>query len=185
MTNILLTVSYDGTDFCGWQRQDKADAGKSVRTVQGVLENALEKMLGTHVDLQGSGRTDSGVHACAQAANFMSPHDAIPIGKYILALNGHLPQDIRIMDAKKVDDSFSARFNATSRTYRYFLHTVSIPLAKDTRYVWYIPFKPELTLLNDMCTYLHGEMNCATFAAAGDMSISTNRCITKAHFWYE
>src|SRR5574344_1907592 len=185
MTNILLTVSYDGTDFCGWQRQDKADAGKSVRTVQGVLEHALEKMLGTHVDLQGSGRTDSGVHAAAQAANFISPHDNIPIQKYTYALNGALPPDIRIISSEKKPDDFSARFNATSRTYRYFIHTVTVPQARDTRYVWFLPYRPDVSALNEMCSCLKGEMDCATFAAAGDKSISTKRYIEQAHFWYE
>ena len=70
MRNILLTLSYDGTDFCGWQRQDRSDAGQSVRTVQAVLEEALEKLHGSYVTLYGSGRTDSGVHALSQAANF-------------------------------------------------------------------------------------------------------------------
>ena len=76
MTNILLTVSYDGTDFCGWQRQDKSDNGSPVRTVQGEIENALFKMLKVPVKLSGSGRTDSGVHAAGQAANFESPEAA-------------------------------------------------------------------------------------------------------------
>ena len=67
MRNILLTVSYDGTDFCGWQRQDFSDKGKSVRTVQGEIEAALKKMHKTPIKLTGSGRTDSGVHAFAQA----------------------------------------------------------------------------------------------------------------------
>ena len=70
MRNILLTVSYDGTDFCGWQRQDFSDKGKAVRTVQGEIEKALEKIHKQPVKLTGSGRTDSGVHAFAQAANF-------------------------------------------------------------------------------------------------------------------
>ena len=77
MKNILLTISYDGTDFCGWQRQDKADAGQPVRTVQGELETALAKLLKQPVAVSGSGRTDSGVHAAGQAANFFSP-----IGSY-------------------------------------------------------------------------------------------------------
>jgi len=185
MTNILLTLSYDGTDFCGWQRQDKSDGGKSVRTVQGVVEDALKKMLGVHVDLQGSGRTDSGVHAAGQAANFVSPYDTIPAEKYTLALNGFLPRDIRIINSEVRENSFSARYNATSRVYRYFIHTVSVPQAKDMRYVWYIPFKPETALLNSMCSCLSGELDCATFAAAGDMSVSTKRYLEQAHFWYE
>ena len=82
MRNILLTISYDGTDFCGWQRQDFADKGKAVRTVQQTVEDALEKLHKQKISLQGSGRTDSGVHAFAQAANFYSPVDSIPIEKY-------------------------------------------------------------------------------------------------------
>ena len=70
MRNILLTLSYDGTNFAGWQRQDKSDKGKPVRTVQGEIEKVLEKIHKTHIALTGSGRTDSGVHAVAQKANF-------------------------------------------------------------------------------------------------------------------
>lgn|SRR5574344_253040 len=185
MTNILLTISYDGTDFCGWQRQDKACEGTPVRTVQGVIEDALKKMLGVHVDLQGSGRTDSGVHAIAQAANFSSPHDSIPQENYVRALNGILPPDIRITDAKKVPQEFSARFNATSRVYRYFMHTVTVPQARDTRYVWFLPYRPSIDRLTEMCSCLKGETDCATFAAAGDQSVSTKRYIEHARFWYE
>lgn len=184
MTNILLTLSYDGTDFCGWQRQDKSDGGSPVRTVQGELEFAIEKMFKKHINLYGSGRTDSGVHARGQAANFESPVDSIPEENYVRALNGFLPQDIRIMTAKKVSKQFNSRFDATSRTYRYFIHTGTIPpFASETRYVWYVPKKPNLDVLNDMCSCLHGEVDCATFSAAGDQSLSTKRYIEKASFF--
>ena len=96
MRNILITISYDGTNFCGWQRQDKSDKGKPVRTVQGEIEKVLEKIHKTKISLQGSGRTDSGVHAFAQAANFFSSIDSIPEKKYAQALNSLLPDDIRI-----------------------------------------------------------------------------------------
>src|SRR5574344_1827428 len=116
MRNILLTISYDGTDFSGWQRQDSpAGTKSSIRTVQGELENALEKLHKTAVKLYGSGRTDSGVHASGQAANFFSPIDSIPVENYIQALNALLPHDIRIMASKEVPQDFNARFNATSR----------------------------------------------------------------------
>lgn len=184
MTNILLTVSYDGTDFCGWQRQDKSASGKSVRTVQGELEGAIEKMFRQKINLCGSGRTDSGVHAAAQAANFISPSDTIPEQNYVRALNGLLPPDIRIMEAKAVAMDFSSRFSATSRTYRYFMHT-TFPQARDMRYVWRICRKPDLNVLNEMCKCLSGEIDCATFTATGDQSLSTYRYIEQAHFWYE
>ena len=183
MTNILLTVSYDGTDFCGWQRQDKADKGAPVRTVQGELEEAVGKMFRSSIKIYGSGRTDSGVHAAGQAANFFSPVDGIPEANYVRALNGLLPQDIRIMKAEQVPEDFNARFNATSRMYRYFLRCASVPLASESRYVWCIPRPPDIDNLNAMCSCLHGETDCATFSAAGDQSISTKRYIDSARFF--
>ena len=110
MRNILLTISYDGTNFCGWQKQENQ------RTVQGEIEKALEIVHKTKIDLHGSGRTDSGVHAAAQAATFFSPIDSIPIENYPLALNSYLPKDVRIMNAAEVDEAFHARFSATRRT---------------------------------------------------------------------
>ena len=185
MQNILLTVSYDGTDFCGWQRQDKADGGKPVRTVQGEMESALEKMFSQKINLYGSGRTDSGVHAMGQAANFISPADGIPEENYIRALNGMLPRDIRILDVKKVAPDFNSRFCATSRKYRYFISTAAAVSADRSRYVWCIARKPDLDVLNDMCSCLKGETDCATFAAAGDQSLSTNRYIDGARFYVQ
>ena len=184
MRNILLTVSYDGTDFCGWQRQDKSDGGRSVRTVQGEIEKALEKIHKEHVNLTGSGRTDSGVHAFAQAANFYSPIDSIPVEKYIPAINAFLPDDIRIVGSSEVAQDFSSRFSATSRTYRYFIHTGN-PFASEMRFVWPIHHKPDITVLNKMASYLRGEIDCATFAAAGDASLSTFRYIENARFFVD
>lgn len=184
MRNILLTISYDGTDFCGWQRQDKADKGKPVRTIQGEIEKALEKIHKAHVNLTGSGRTDSGVHAFAQAANFFSSVDSIPEEKFTVALNSLLPSDIRIMSSKEVPENFSARFSATSRTYRYFFHTGN-PLASQMRFVWPVYRKPNLDVLNKMASFLKGEVDCASFAAAGDKSLSTCRYIDGARFYFD
>ncbi|MBQ0051536.1 MAG: tRNA pseudouridine(38-40) synthase TruA [Treponema sp.] len=184
MRNILLTLSYDGTDFCGWQRQDFADKGKAVRTVQGEIEKALEKLHKQHVPLQGSGRTDSGVHAFAQAANFFSPIDSIPVERYVQAINSFLPDDVRINAAQEMAEDFSSRFSATSRTYRYFIHTGN-PFASEMRFVWPIHHRPDLEKLNKMASYLKGEIDCATFAAAGDQSLSTCRYIDDAHFYVD
>jgi len=184
MRNILLTVSYDGTDFCGWQSQDKSDGGRPVRTVQGEIEKALEKIHKEHVNLTGSGRTDSGVHAFAQAANFYSPIDSIPVEKFIPAINAFLPDDIRIVGSSEVAQDFSSRFSATSRTYRYFIHTGN-PFASEMRFVWPIHHKPDITVLNKMASYLRGEIDCATFAAAGDASLSTFRYIENARFFVD
>lgn len=181
--NILLTLSYDGTDFCGWQRQDKSDGGKPVRTVQAVIESALEKLHKVPVPLTGSGRTDSGVHAAGQAANFFSPVSSIPPDRYPLAINAFLPPDVRIHSARQVPDDFSARFSATSRTYRYFLYPGQAPAARDMRYVWALRRQPDIGRLNEMAACLQGETDCATFAAAGDKSLSTRRYIEHACFF--
>lgn len=182
MRNILLTISYDGTDFCGWQRQDAADKKNVFRSVQGELEKALEKIHKTPVLLYGSGRTDSGVHAVAQAANFFSPIDSIPAEKYPLALNSLLPQDIRITEAKEVPESFNARFSATSRVYRYFIAPQNV-LANNTRYSWFVNYNPNLERLNKYCECLRGEIDCAAFAASGDNSVSTFRYLEGARFF--
>lgn len=183
MRNILLTISYDGTDFCGWQRQDKSNGGKPVRTVQGEVERALEKIHKTHIALQGSGRTDSGVHAIGQAANFFSPIDTIPIQNYPRALNSFLAQDVRIISASLVSKDFNARHSATSRTYRYFIKNGSAPYANQTRYCWYINYMPNIARLNEMASLLNGELDFKTFTASGDKSTSTFRYVEKARFF--
>lgn len=182
MRNILLTISYDGTDFCGWQRQDSAEKKNVFRTVQGEVEAALEKLLKTSVVLYGSGRTDSGVHAAAQKANFFSPIDSIPAEKYTCALNAFLPQDIRITDSCEVPENFNARLSATSRIYRYFLTPGNI-LANNNRFSWFVNYEPNLERLNRYCECLSGEIDCASFAASGDKSLSTFRYLEGARFF--
>ncbi len=177
--NILLSISYDGTDFCGWPRQDEQ------RSVQGELETALEKLFGQKINLQGSGRTDSGVHAKAQAANFLCPVDSIPDQNIPKALNNFLPRDVRVNEARAVGQDFSARFSATSRVYRYFILPKQIPCAASSRYVWQINHAPDIKNLNEMAAVLRGELDCKTFAGAGDASLSTKRYIDKAFFFEE
>jgi tRNA pseudouridine38-40 synthase len=182
--NILLTISYAGTHFCGWQKQDHADKGQPVRTVQGELEAALEKMHREPVQVFGSGRTDSGVHARGQTANFHSPIDSIPAENYVPALNGLLPPDIRVQKSVAVSDDFHARFSTVSRTYRYFLFCGCPPPAEQAPFVWSIGHYPALRTLNKMASCLSGEIDCMTFTAAGDESKSKCRSIEKAVFFW-
>lgn len=184
--NILLTVSYDGTDFCGWQRQDDKTGNEAERTVQGEIEKALFKIHKEKTDLHGSGRTDSGVHALGQTANFISPIDSIPAENYIRALNAFLPEDVRIIDSKEVPPDFDARFNATSRVYRYFICPSDTTSADNMRYTWVVKnYAPNLEKLNHFASCLRGELNCASFAASGDLSVSTNRYIDNACFFMQ
>lgn len=184
MRNILLTISYDGTDFCGWQRQDDKNGSEAERTVQGEVEKALEKVHKQKITLYGSGRTDSGVHALGQAANFESPIDSIPPENYIRALNAFLPSDVRIMKAEEKPMDFNSRFSATSRVYRYFISCSETIPASSSRFVWQVTkYKPNLERLNKYCECLRGEIDCASFAASGDDSVSTNRYIDNAFFF--
>ncbi len=182
MRNILLTVSYNGTNFCGWQRQDHKNQIK-VRTIQGEIETALSKLLKEKITLYGSGRTDSGVHAQGQAANFFSPIESIPPQNYARVLNGMLPSDIRIMNSSEVSESFNSRFNATSRVYRYFIKPEHIPFATQTSFVWAVSQNPDVKKLNQMVACLRGEIDCTSFAAAGDQSKSMFRYIDNAFFF--
>lgn len=183
--NILLKISYDGTDFCGWQCQ-KNDGKESQRTVQGEVEKVLEKIHKQKTILYGSGRTDSGVHALSQAANFYSPILSMPAQNYIKALNSYLSHDIRILDAKEVPLDFNARKNATSRVYRYFISTTDCIAANNMRYVWRVKnYVPNLERLNEYVKNFRGELDCASFSASGDDSISTNRYIDDARFFLQ
>lgn len=185
MRNILLKISYDGTDFCGWQRQDKHGL-EAERTVQGEIEKALEKVHKQKIILYGSGRTDSGVHALGQAANFYSPIDSIPAENYVRALNAFLPRDVRILAACEKPEEFNARFSATSRVYHYFISTENAVTADMSRYVWHVKnYMPDLERLNHFCKCLKGEIDCASFASSGDDSVSTNRYIDNACFFFQ
>ena len=182
MRNIALTISYDGTNFIGWQKQPDSDG----RTVQNEVEKALSKLHNTPITVNGSGRTDTGVHAIGQVANFTSPTDSIPVEKYAYAINGFLPKDIRINAVEEKDGNFHARFSAVSRSYRYFFHYGPIsPFAHEMNTVWWLRYKPNLENLNAMAACLIGETDCASFASLGDKSITTYRDIQKAHFFMQ
>jgi tRNA pseudouridine38-40 synthase len=119
--NFKLILAYDGTDFAGWQGL----SGKG-RTVQETLERALEKELGQKIEVVGSGRTDAGVHAEHQVANFraITAYDSAAVMKN---LNGILPGDLACVGCEEVDEKFHARFNAVSKTYRYRIHAGAAP----------------------------------------------------------
>ncbi len=120
---IVITVSYDGTNFCGWQRQ------KNGISVQEVVENAILKLTGEKVSLIASGRTDAGVHAMGQVAHF-DTLSKIPPEKFYLALNSLLPDDVRILSSFLAEDNFHARFAAKRKTYvyKFYLSPVTLPL---------------------------------------------------------
>jgi tRNA pseudouridine38-40 synthase len=176
--NIKITVAYDGTDFCGWQRQDNE------KTLQGVIEDALEKLHGHPVTLTGAGRTDSGVHAVGQVANFYTDIDSIPADRFAPALNSSLPHEVRVLESCEADKEFHARFSAKSRIYRYqFMCRPLLP--HESRYNLQLRHFPRLELLNAYGRLLFGETDCSIFAGAGDTSASKNRYVYSAYFFVE
>ena len=179
MRNIRLLVAYDGTDFSGWQRQ----AG--VRTVQGELENALKKIHKHPVAVTGSGRTDAGVHARAQCANFYSGIASMKAERFVPALNSLLPHDIRVLKAEEAPEAFHARFDALSRTYRYYFIQGRSALPMEMRYAFRIWRQLDISLLNNYCRFLKGEFDCTVFASANDKSKSRYRYIFHAFFFNE
>lgn len=177
--NIRLILAYDGTDFSGWQRQDRT------RTVQGVLESALERIHKHHVTLTGSGRTDAGVHADGQVANFYSDIHSIPPDRYVPALNTLLPRDVRILRSEEATTDFHARFDAKWRTYRYRLICGRSAKPWELRYAPQLWRRPQLGLLNSYASRLVGEIDCSLFAAPRETSLSRHRYISQARFHTE
>lgn len=135
MTNIKLTIEYDGTDFRGWQIQSRGE-----RTVQAVIRDTFFHIFGENINLIGSGRTDSGVHAAGQVANFRTAVRKPP-AEIRNALNAHLPKDVAILEAVPVPDDFHAQYSAKSKTYRYQIlnREVRSPLGNGPRYALFIP----------------------------------------------
>ncbi len=173
---ICLTIAFDGTDFQGWQVQ------ASGRTVQGVLEDALESMHRHPVRLTGAGRTDAGVHARAMSAHFTTDIFSIPAERFIPALNSFLPRDVRVTRAEEVSEDFHARYDAVAREYRYFLSSGTMgPLQR--RGVFRLGRTVDIDRLNRYAATVVGIHDFTTFSAAGDKSDSKVRRIDGAS-WY-
>jgi tRNA pseudouridine38-40 synthase len=153
-----LTLAYRGTEFSGWQRQP----GK--RTVQECIETALEKIWGAKISLQGSGRTDTGVHALGQVASFNAPR--LHVGKVLQrALNANLPRDVRVVKCGWVAPSFHARFDALEKTYRYLIWNgpVQDPFTWDTH--WHVPRPLDLPAMRQAARLLLGKHDFASFTS--------------------
>jgi tRNA pseudouridine38-40 synthase len=189
LRNIRLLIAYDGAGFSGWQRQDSrgnAASGKGgPSTVQGVIEAALEKLHKKPVALTGSGRTDAGVHATGQVANFYTGITGMEACRFVPALNSLLPREVRILESRETRYDFHARFDAKSRTYQYRFITDRPPLPHETRYALPLRRSPRVSLLNDYARLLRGETDCSVFASSGDSSKSRSRYITRAWFFID
>lgn len=155
---IKLTVEYDGTNFSGYQIQP----GK--RTIQGEIENALEKLYGEKVVTFASGRTDAGVHALGAVLHF-DPPKTLKNPKIQESINAHLPEDVRVVSLEKTDDSFDARFSAKKKTYvyKFYLSKFEHPLQRNR--ALQVDDRVDVEKMNQACQYLIGEHDFQSFVA--------------------
>lgn len=158
MRNLKLTLAYDGSDYCGWQVQPDAPS------IQGTLASAIGRITGEKVLPQGSGRTDAGVHALAQAANFQT-ESPIPAGNFVIALNDILPASIRVLDVSEVSEDFHARKSAKAKTYRYRIYRAGICPPFLARYVWHYPYALDSEAMREGAPLIEGEHDFSSFAA--------------------
>lgn len=168
-----LTVSYDGTGFCGWQVQP------GLRTVQGCLQEALTLLNKAPVAVHGSGRTDTGVHAHGQVCHFRAL-TTIPEARMAAALNARLPRDIAVLDAVRVADHFHARFDVCEKTYRYRILNTPVRSPMLEHYAWHVPEPLDLPAMRDALPHLRGTHDFAAFAASGSPRSTTVRTLSGA-----
>lgn len=156
-----LTVAFDGTNYAGWQMQ------KTGLGVQQVIEEALAKLFRSHPILQSSSRTDTGVHALGMVAHFELPRAEfrMPLAKLPLALNAHLPEDIRVVRAQRAPAAFHARFSARGKQYRYFIwnHPATNPLLRQQ--AWHVPRQLDVAAMRAAAAHFVGRHDFASFAA--------------------
>jgi tRNA pseudouridine38-40 synthase len=158
MRNFKLVLSYDGSEFAGWQIQPDA------ATIQGTLASAIGRVTGEKVLPQGSGRTDAGVHALSQVASFAT-ESPIPPENLVIALNDVLPSAIRVLEAAEVPADFHARKSARGKTYCYRMYRAAICPPFLARYVWHYPYPLDEHAMVTAASLVIGEHDFTSFAA--------------------
>ena len=171
--NYKIIIEYDGTFFHGWQKQ------KNNSTIQEEIEKVLRKITQENIVIHASGRTDAGVHALGQVANFQSNTKITPIA-LLKGLNCLLPNTIVIKTCNIIEDSFHARFSALHKTYRYNILNRELPTAVGYKYSWHISKKLDIKAMNQACVYILGEKDFKSFESSGSPRSHTIRNITKA-----
>jgi len=170
MPNFKLTIEYDGTAYCGWQRQ----AGDP--TIQEAIETALAVMVNRPVSVIGAGRTDAGVHALGQVAHFKAETRLTP-GVFLKGLNSLLPDDIVIRGCHRVPDAFHARYDARGKHYRYRVLNRSLPAAIGRHYAWHVRRPLDLAAMGQAAAALCGTHDFKSFEGAGSPRRSTVRTV--------
>ena len=173
MRNIKLTKEYDGKCYNGWQKQPNK------LNIQGEIERAIYNITKEEVDLIGSGRTDAGVHALGQVANFKT-NSQISIEKLPLAINSQLKNSIVIKEAEEVNERFHSRYNAKRKTYRYIINNSKCGTAIYRNLEYSYPFKLDAEKMKQASKYFEGEHDFKAFKSSGTSSKNSVRTIYKA-----
>ena len=176
--NIKLTIEYDGKKFGGWQKQP------TKLNIQGEIEQAIKEITGEDIELNASGRTDSGVHSLGQVANFKTNSD-ISIEKFAIAINSKFKKSIVIKKAEEVDKDFHARYNCKGKKYRYIINNSYQGTAIYRDLECHIPQKLDVQKMKEGIKYFEGEHDFKGFRASGTSSKNTVRNIYKAEIKQE
>jgi len=173
--NIKLLIEYEGTRYYGWQRQ------KGLPSIQEVLEKKISQITSERIILYGSGRTDAGVHALGQVANFHTRHSTISTPKMPRVLNSLLPSDIRIKKAEEVEEKFHARYDAISKVYHYYIlenpqGNIHVPIFL-RNYVYVIYRKTDIDRIKEAASFLLGEHDFTSFASTNNSKQNPIRII--------
>ena len=171
MRNIVLTIQYDGSRFDGWQKQ-----GNTQNTLQGKFEAIFSRMTGEESELHGSGRTDAGVHAMGQIANFRTECQ-LPIREMMDYINRYLPRDAAVIDIREGTPRFHARLNAKTKTYRYRVWNSDVPCVFDRKFVYIHPKPVHLDSMVAAAQLFLGQHDFSAFCANKNMKKSTVRHI--------
>ncbi len=178
MQNFKLTIEYDGTRYHGWQKQ------KNARTIQETIESAIAVMVKASVRLIGSGRTDAGVHALGQVANFRC-RAGIPARAFVAGLNSLLPNDIVIRSCESVDARFHSQYDARYKTYRYRILNSPIPSAICRQYAWFVPRELDVRAMQAAAGHLVGTHDFKSFEGSGSPRSHTTRTVSAARVYRE
>ncbi|MGN1319457.1 MAG: tRNA pseudouridine(38-40) synthase TruA [Lachnospirales bacterium] len=167
---ILIRISYDGSNYYGWQRQN------DFISVQQKVEEALSSLMKQNISIRGSSRTDTGVHALAQGAVFEAD-TTIPMEKLPYALNSFLPEDIVVWKAMEVSENFHPQYSVIDKTYEYKIQNADFRNPKLYNYTDFIHYNLDIDKMKEACNYFIGEYDFAAFCASGAQSKTTVRKI--------
>lgn len=177
MRNIKITIEYDGKNYAGWQSQP----GKE--SIQSEIENAISEITGEEIEIFGSGRTDAGVHAYAQVANFHTESN-IETSKFPYAINSKLKKSIVVKKAEEVHERFHARYNVKEKTYLYIINNDEFPSALDRYREFHVPYKLNIENMKKALCFFEGEHDFKGFmSSGGNKKKTTVRTLTKCELY--